>query len=234
MSERNTENAESARLTWLGGPLLLICTGSPGPTMAGISWMPWFHFPGARIAAVYHHSRLTWFRAALCSLSYSLLYTGPSLLYLFFACRCSTKTCNILKLSCGFKWFSLHFHPIYWQKTGPWKLLRGHCMKESRLCVLTILWRSSILRVLAILWMSPALRVLPSASKECPSSSNRTRKGNFLPWKSCNSSAFWKQMTKRCRHHEEDTKASLLNVCYGSIYTMSYFLVIGFYLLSLR
>lgn len=120
------------------------------------------------------------------------------------------------------------------KKTGPWKLLRGHCMKESRPCVLTILWRSPILRVLAILWMSPALRVLPSASKECPSSSNRTRKGNFLPWKSCNSSAFWKQMTKRCRHHEEDTKASLLNVCYGSIYTMSYFLVIGFYLLSLR
>lgn len=187
--------------------------------MTVISWRPWFHFPSARIAAVYHHSRLTWFRGALCSLSYA---PGPSLLCLFFACRCSTKTCNILKLSSGFKWFSLHFHPIYWQKTGPWKLLRGHCMKESCPCVL------------AILWMSPALRVLPSASKECPSSSNRTRKGNFLPWKSCNSSAFWKQMTKRCRHHGEDTKASLLNVCYGSIYTMSYFLVIGLYLLSLR
>lgn len=84
--------------------------------MAVISWMPWFHFPSPRIAAVYHHSRLTWFRAALCSLSYTLLYTGPSLLYHFFACRCSTKTCNILKLSCRFKWFSLHFHPIYWQK----------------------------------------------------------------------------------------------------------------------
>lgn len=77
MSERNTENAESARLTWLGGPLLLICTGSPGPTMAVISWMPWFHFPSAGIAAVYHHSRLTWFRAALCSLSYTFITLAP-------------------------------------------------------------------------------------------------------------------------------------------------------------
>lgn len=144
------------------------------------------------------------------------------LLYLFFACRCSTKTCNILKLSSGFKWFSLHFHPIYWQKQVPGSYWEA------------IVWRSLVLRVFTILWISPVLRVLPSASKECPSLLNRKRKGNFLPWKSCNSSAFWKQMTKRCRHHEEDTKASLLNVCYGSIYTKSYLLVSGFYLLSLR
>lgn len=128
VSGRNTENTDSARLTWLGGSLLLICTGSPGAHDDRNLLIALVPFPKCRDCSCIP----PW-----------LAYVGPGCtvltdlhpwpLYYTFSLHADVLPKPVTFWNSAV--VSNSFLCIFIQFTGKnrsLELLRGHCMKESR------------------------------------------------------------------------------------------------------